>query len=186
MYDGKLQGWQLDAESSDSLTSKVCYDIAQAITNETDMATGLELFIKDLKRKVMVTGTIDWTECPDESFIIIWKHKQQCLFDLYQLVTNVYSCHIPNNYFSDMYREKFEQSLDFLTDQGPAPLVDSLQTKEACTGVLEQRSKWGGLMKLLEDYRIEGKHRIIKATTIASASNALDVIRDELLQELLS
>lgn len=184
MYDGKLQSWQLDSNSSSSLTSKVCYDIAQAICNEPELAGGLKPFVSALKRKVMVSGKIDWEECPDDSFTIIWKHKQQCLLDLYQIVTNVYSCHIPNTYFADVYREKFDQSLDLLTDENaPAPLIDKV---DECVGILEQRSKWGGLLKLLEDYRIEAKERILTASTIAKASSALEVVTDKLLEEILT
>lgn len=186
-YSGQIQGWQVDGEHSSPMSAKVCYDIAQAINNETEMADGLKKFISQLKRKVMITGTIDWDDCPDDSFRVIWKHKQGCLNDLYQMISNVYSCHIPNTYFSDVYREKFDQALDHLSDDDtnvPAPLLGKDGKDDVGVRVLEQRSKWGGLLKLLEDYRVEGKTRIINASTVANATNALDVVIDELMQEL--
>ena len=185
MYEGKLQNWQLDNNSSSSLTSKVCYDVAQAINNEPELADGLKSFVQTLKCKVMVSGKIEWDECPDESFMVIWKHKQQCLLDLYQMITNVYSCHIPNTYFSDMYHEKYEQALDVSIDNSaPAPLLGKNKTLSVGDSVLVQRSKWGGLLKLLEDYRVEAKDRIIKAPTIAKATSALEIVMNKLLEEI--
>lgn len=183
MYNGKIQQWQTDTNSSDLLLMKAGYDIMQyLLLNHQVPPEDVRQFVCDASRDVLVFGNIDWNDCPNKEFVELWEHKHRCLRDLYQTITNIYSCYVPNQYFSDMYREKFDQSVDVMVDStAPAPLIDTPATSNV---VVIERSKWGRLMVLLETYRVSGKHRILSSDTVVNTNGSLDCIREQLFHEV--
>lgn len=187
-YNGNIQDWQLDTASDLALWSKVSLDVAKAIRNRLDMSSGLQEFIANMQRTVLIHGQINWNECPDDSFRVVWQKKQECLNQLYTTISNIYNCYIPNTFFSDMYREKFDQALDLISDPDatpPTPLLLGDGPKEALGGsVLSSRSSWMDLLHLLEVYRVEGKQRILQAPTVAKAEHALQIVLSDLIKEI--
>lgn len=188
-YDGKLQEWQLNHNSESALDAKVSYDIREAlIAQQSQLGEDWVKFFEKLTVSVLTSGNINWNDCPDQDFKLIWKHKQARLHDLYNAIHNVYSCYVPNNYFADVYREKLEQALDVLDDSDcsddAVPLIKSSNTIESANRVLVQRADWIRVLTLLEDYRTVGKSGIIEANTVAGAEQALEVVLSKLVQEV--
>ncbi len=188
-YDGRIQEWQLNATSESALDAKVSFDIREALLKlQPSMGPEWVKFYDKLTLSVLTSGNINWTDCPDQDFKLVWKHKQARLHDLYNAIHNVYSCYVPNNYFADVYREKLEQALDILdesdTTEDAVPLIRSADTVKSAETVLVQRANWIRVITLLEDYRTVGKVGIIESSTVAGAEQALEVVLSKLVQEV--
>lgn len=188
-YSGKIQDWQTERAFDAALMSKVSMDVAKAIRHRPDLSTGMREFVASMQASVLTKGHIDWSECPDDSFGVVWQKKQECLCELYSVITNIYHCYVPNTFFSDMYREKFDQALDLISDpksNPPTPLLLGSDDSKEQNGamVLSSRSSWMDLLHLLEVYRVEGKQRILQAPTVLKAEQALQVVLADLIKEV--
>ena len=185
----KLQHIQYIEPTGSALDAKVSFDIGEfLIRNRIHDGDDWTEFYDGLMLSVLTSGAINWSDCPDDAFRLIWKHKQSMLHDLYNAIHNVYSCYVPNIYFADLYREKTEQALDVLdgscVHSDSVPLLIPPNIQDQADLILSQRSNWIRILKLLEDYRSVGKLGIIKASTIANADTTLRTILSELVEEV--
>ena len=183
-YTGNIQSWQIDQVTDFPMMAKVSTDIVDCIWSKPNVPDGLSNFVSCMKQDIVLRGRINWDECPDENFRLIWMHKQRCLFELYSVISNIHAMSVPNTFFSELYNEKYEQALDYvLDDTETAPLLSNDKRADA-DAILVKRAEWGKTMRMLEDYRVVGRDRILSATTVAIAGSALDVILEQLVEEV--
>ena len=182
-YTGHVQTWQL-SDVADSLVTKASHDLLLYLTSPTgatNIPHGLAPFISSCRGAILQLGTIDWEDCPDDHFKLIWMRKQQGLVELYTLLTRMHAMYVPNGMFASIYQEKYEDAIGVLSGQiQQGPLLR--KSTDAHT-VAAARVEWMSILSILDQHRIDGKRAILSADTVTSIDGIIDNIRSELIAQ---
>jgi hypothetical protein len=138
-------------------------------------------------------------ECPDfvigytfgdEEFSERWKAISKCLAELYIKVRWMFARYGCEPHMVELYREKYEQALDWLTGDATEipPLIKCGLTKQIsndqitviANNILRKRAQWLDRINQIEHIRIAAKKEIIQGTECGSIRtimlNAIDLL----------
>lgn len=181
--------WQIDGLSETPFHFTIMSEMREMILKETQWVDqGNHSDVEYWKRfRVKVNDCIQqntpvWDQSPDEEKNNLWQAKYESLKTLYAAIHNLHVKYSLEPYQSDVYREKIDQSIDYITDLSedgvvnindyPFIKIDSeifnISPKQAAMNILSKRSDWISKMVELERIRLQFKNQILNAQIISS------------------
>lgn len=176
-----------------------CFDMKKAILRSLDQLEQLNIdnrdewlrFREEIRSQTYfaMRNTID-----DERFIEVWNQKGDTLARLYRAVEIITTRFSPPVSMEELYREKYEQALDWLSNKAteiPPLLMVELPTDtllphlmdqkcdEVATKILKKRSEWIHKMAQIEMKRLRFKQEIFETDDVPLLLNMGDIIQTE-------
>jgi len=201
----KLASWQIDPTDSSTTISpfhfNILAEVSRAIIQATEWveeSSDIDLeYWKRYRTKVSTAVENNWTswnDCPDDEFGKLWICKYHALNQLYTEINTLYIKYGIEPYQAEIYREKFDQAIDWTTSSDPDtaayPLlkaeseVFNTSMDDVASNILKKRAFWINMMANIERVRLFTKSMILH--TLSTPTTVDDLLKTSIksLQEL--
>lgn len=197
----KIASWQMQHDKTSYQNGNIQLfhfalraDILRAMIHHAeslygDNGDGVWLTFINTLRAELRSGTlsIGGIHSPCKEYDRLWVFKTEALMELYNLVYGLYIQFSFDPFQLEVYREKTEQAIDYLSDRTNAhrspsdfpflevdSLVFDVTMDEAARNILKRRSEWIKRMTHIETIKIPVKRSILcHQNDISETSNAI-------------
>lgn len=200
----KLASWQINQDRSSyqndhiqlfhfalraDIINAMVQHIEQVYLNADNESDQWEEYVTSLHDQLQSGAlSVDDLRSPCDEFNHLWAFKKEALVELYNLVYGLYIQFSFDPFQLEIYREKVEQALDYISDkhESEPELVDypfievdsfafDITPEEAAHKILKCRSDWVKRMAHIESIKIPVKRSILSyLNDVSETHNAIE------------
>lgn len=195
-----IQNWQTENNTTSPFALTVLRDMRNLVLKDTAWVDNDQGDIEYWRRfRVNVKSCLDdgsspWKDSPDETKTVLWRYKDLALHDLYSSIHKLYVKYSYDPYLTAIYKEKFDQAVDYVTDTNMGSAVDQsdyplLQVDVELNGsdmmnvaqsVIDQTSQWMNKMTSIEKVRLQYKREILNCGSPNRISGIVEEMNSEI------